>query len=464
VYGFIFGGASGGAGLNEYIELIKMFLRPSEFCVIHAENDPYGADIAADIIRVELPADGDKNAVKRLLYERLSALTGKSPAWGILTGIRPVKLFDALAGPCGSSEALARRRFGEEYYVSEAKTELTARVHALQRATLANVASGEDTVGVYIGVPFCPTRCEYCSFTSNQTPYARIGGYLSALGREMDFVAEGMARRGFRAESVYIGGGTPTTLNETDLDGLLAHARRCFVRETTKEFTVEAGRPDTISAGKLCVMRSHGVDRISINPQSMNDETLARIGRDHTAKSVRAAFRLARDAGVPVINADLIAGLPGENANDFARSLTAVLELEPENITIHALAVKRAARLKDRDAEYNYETAAVAAEMTRLAAETLEKALYKPYYLYRQKQTAGNLENTGYAKDGTLCLYNMRIMDERQTVIALGAGASTKLYIPRENRLERVFNVSNYEIYEERLDEMLERKQRLLFD
>ncbi|MDR1247339.1 MAG: coproporphyrinogen dehydrogenase HemZ [Clostridiales Family XIII bacterium] len=464
MYGFVFGGAGGAADANEYIELVKMFLRPSEFRVLRAGEDTGGAYIV-DVKRPAAPAASkDKNAVKRLLYERLSALTGKLPEWGILTGIRPVKLFDALAGPNGADASRACMRFREEYYVSDAKTELTARVHALQRATFANAATDENTVSVYIGIPFCPTRCQYCSFTSNQAPYARISGYLSALGREMDFVAAGMARKRFRVESIYIGGGTPTALNEEDLDGLLAHTRRCFDGDTVKEFTVEAGRPDTISAGKLRVMRRRGVDRVSINPQSMNDDTLVRIGRNHTAESVRAAFRLAREAGVPVINADLIAGLPGEDAGSFARSLTAVLELEPENITIHALAMKRAARLKEQDAEYNYETAAVAAEMTRYAAESLEKASYAPYYLYRQKQTAGNLENTGYTRDGKPGLYNVRIMDERQTVIALGAGASTKLYIPRENRLERVFNVSNYEIYEERLDEMLERKQRLLFD
>jgi oxygen-independent coproporphyrinogen-3 oxidase len=457
VYGFVFGGAQSH---NEYIELIKMFLRPSEFSAVRAAED-IGAGARVIEVPADLAAARDKNAIKRFLYDRLAPLTGRAPEWGILTGIRPVKLFDALADG-GADIGRARRRFRDEYYVSDAKTELTARIYALQRRLTAAPAAG--AVGVYIGIPFCPTRCQYCSFASNQVPYSRIGGYLAALRREMDFVAAGMARKGLHAESVYIGGGTPTTLHEADLDELLDRTRRLFVGAETKEFTVEAGRPDTITAEKLRVMRKHGVGRVSINPQSMNAETLARIGRDHTAESVVRAFRIAREAGVPVINADLIAGLPGETAADFKRSLRAVLALAPENITIHALAVKRAAKLKEQDAEYSYETAEAAAEMLAAASAALAEAEYEPYYLYRQKQTAGNLENTGYARDGKLCLYNVRIMDERQTIIALGAGGSTKLYIPEENTLTRAFNVSNYEIYIQRLDEMLERKRRLLFD
>ncbi|MDR2296355.1 MAG: coproporphyrinogen dehydrogenase HemZ, partial [Clostridiales Family XIII bacterium] len=447
---------------NECIELIKMFLRPSEFSTDGA------AAHAAHARRIELPAAlaraglCDKNAAKRFLYDRLSALTGKSLAWGILTGIRPVKLFGALAERAGADadEAHARRRFREEYYVSEAKTELTARIYALQRALVAPPEA--DTVGLYIGIPFCPTRCGYCSFPANAVPYARVGAYLAALRREADFVAAGMARKGLLAESIYIGGGTPTFLNEADLDALLDGVRRRFAGARLREFTVEAGRPDTIDAEKLRVMRRHGVDRVSVNPQSMNDDTLLRIGRDHTAEAVRTAFRLAREVGDLRINADLIAGLPGEEAPDFERSLRALLELAPESVTIHALAVKRAARLREEDAEYSYTRAEQAEEMLQTAAKALAEAAYAPYYLYRQKRTVGNLENTGYVRDGKPCLYNVRIMEERQTIVALGAGASTKLYVPRENRLTRAFNVSDYAIYTERLEEMLARKRRLL--
>jgi oxygen-independent coproporphyrinogen-3 oxidase len=455
----------GGVRHNECVELIKMFLRPSAFRT-DADATPHDDD-AANARRIDVPAAlaaaGDKNAVKRFLYDRLSALTGKSPEWGILTGIRPVKLFGELAANGGAEDkARARRRFEEEYYVSAAKTELTARVYALQRALFA--PPDANAVGIYIGIPFCPTRCQYCSFAGSQVPQARMGPYLAALRLEMDFVAEGMARKGLFAESVYIGGGTPTALCVSDLEDLLGLARRLFVGADTREFTVEAGRPDTIDAEKLRVIGRHGANRISINPQSMNDATLARIGRDHTAKSVRAAFRLARAAGVSRINADLIAGLPGETTADFERSLRAALDLAPENVTIHALAVKRAARLREQNAEYSYEAGETAAEMTRTAARMLAEAAYEPYYLYRQKRTVGNLENTGYTRSGKPCLYNVRIMDERQTVVALGAGASTKRYYPAENRLTRVFNVSDYALYAERIAEMLERKRRLLFD
>jgi oxygen-independent coproporphyrinogen-3 oxidase len=453
--GFVFGGVR----KNEYAELIRMFLRPSEFSLSEA------ADGGSDAFRIELPArfdlaeNADKNAALRFLYDRLSALTGRSLAWGILTGIRPVKLFGELAAQADATRA--RRRFLSEYYVSEAKTELTARVYALQRALVAPPEAG--AVGLYIGIPFCPTRCGYCSFPTGQVPYARVGAYLAALRRETDFVAAGMARKGLYAESIYIGGGTPTFLNETDFDELLAHVRRRFVRAGLREFTVEAGRPDTITAEKLRAMLRHGADRLSINPQSMNDDTLARIGRNHTAKAVYAAFRRARAAGFSRVNADLIAGLPGEGEADFTRSLRALLDIAPAHITIHALAVKRAARLREEDAEYSYTRADEAAGMLRSAAEMLEEAAYAPYYLYRQKQTVGNLENTGYTRDGKPGLYNVRIMEERQTIIALGAGASTKLYVPPENRLTRAFNVSDYELYAERLEEMLARKQRLLF-
>jgi oxygen-independent coproporphyrinogen-3 oxidase len=286
---------------------------------------------------------------------------------------------------------------------------------------------------------------------------------LKALDEEMTFVAAQMARCGLFAESIYVGGGTPTTLDETDTEFLAARVARLFRREGTQEFTVEAGRPDTITLGKLRALRAHGVDRVSINPQTMNAATLARIGRSHSVEAVRAAFRMAETAGIPVINTDLIAGLPGETTADFHRSLEEILDLGPQNITLHTLAVKRAARLKETDAEYSYRRAETADAMLAFGRERLAAAGYAPYYLYRLKQTAGNLENVGYARDRAFCLYNIRIMEENQTIAALGAGASTKAYFPKERRLERVFNVSDPALYIARLSEMIERKQRLLF-
>jgi oxygen-independent coproporphyrinogen-3 oxidase len=283
------------------------------------------------------------------------------------------------------------------------------------------------------------------------------------LHLEISFTAEQMKRKGWFPESVYIGGGTPTTLTAEQLDGLLRHVVSAFDLSGLQEFTVEAGRPDTITADKLRVIRDYNVGRISINPQSMNAKTLERIGRKHKPDDIVEAFRLARDAGVPMINTDVIAGLPEEETEDFVLTLEQVLALQPENITVHTLALKRASKLKEIDSEYNYKQGKRVRAMLDRAKEMLDRAGYKPYYLYRQKQMTGNFENVGYAKGNTAGIYNIRIMEEAQTIVALGAGAISKAYYPGENRLERVANVSNYEIYIERLNEMLKRKEEYLF-
>jgi len=271
-----------------------------------------------------------------------------------------------------------------------------------------------------------------------------------------------MRNRGWSAETIYIGGGTPAFLKERELDSLLELCLRAF-GGVVKEFTVEVGRPDTVTIDKLRLLKDYGVNRICVNPQTLNDQTLQLIGRNHDRASFERAFYLAREAGIPVINTDIIAGLPGELPEDFRYTLNGILHCVPENITVHTLALKRAARLKEQDSEYHYKRGAVAVEMLKIAEETLASAEYEPYYLYRQKQTAGNLENVGYAKGDTCCLYNMRIMEEHQTVLALGAGGATKVYYPESNRIERIFNVSDYKIYIDRIDEMLERKKNLLF-
>ena len=267
-----------------------------------------------------------------------------------------------------------------------------------------------------------------------------------------------------RAESVYIGGGTPTTLSAAQLDRLLTKMEGCFDLAMCREFTVEAGRPDTITAEKLAVIRSHGIRRISINPQTMKDQTLALIGRRHSAAETRAAFALAREQGDFLVNADVIAGLPGENEEDFAASLAEIIALGPSNITVHTLAVKKASRLIEADEDYHYKQAAVVAKMLAKSRELLLAAGYRPYYLYRQKHMAGALENVGYCRDDEACIYNIRIMDEHQSILAMGAGGISKKYYPQENRLERVPNVSNYQVYIERLAEMLARKESRFFE
>ncbi|MDR0570606.1 MAG: coproporphyrinogen dehydrogenase HemZ [Clostridiales Family XIII bacterium] len=454
--------------VNEYVELIKMFLRPSEFAVLSADG-PTGHAAAGGGRRLwalpEVMADGaggvvDKNAVKRDIFDFLRDSVLNPPEWGILTGVRPVKLFGELSRRGGGAEG-AETALKRDYYLSDSKISLLREIYLLQRERAPAPEPG--TVGVYVGIPFCPTRCEYCSFPSNQVKYDKIAPYLAALEREARFVAAGMAGCGLSAESLYLGGGTPTTLNGRDFAYLLDLLGTLFASPKLREFTVEAGRPDTIDREKLRAMKSHGAGRLSVNPQSMNDAALRRIGRAHSREDVERAFALARDEGVETVNSDVIAGLPEETLEDFRGTMDGILALAPENVTVHALALKRAARLAEQDAEYHYGRGEAARGMMAAARESLAGAGYKPYYLYRQKQMAGNLENVGYARDGRVCLYNVRIMEENQTIVALGAGASTKVFYPEEGRLERIFNVSNYEEYIGRIEEMLDRKRGRLF-
>ena len=457
---------------NAYEELIKVFLQPSEYRLFMAGSPEGSSDGAAadqpretDQISLKYHFRGDTDDIKRQIYRDLSRLTGKSPKWGILTGIRPVKLAWELT--CGERASLQGRGrdlkqiFREDYLLHPSKADLTKEILDYQ---LSRAGQPEDrSLSVYIGIPFCPTRCLYCSFTSNQVGEEEIARYLEALHREIDFAAAEAQKDGFRIESLYIGGGTPTTLDAARLDQLLGRIRDRFDLSSLREFTVEAGRPDTFTGQKLEIMLEHGVDRISINPQSMRQETLDVIGRRHTVQETRDAFAMAKKAGFDCINTDLIAGLPGEDAPAFADSLDQVLDLGADNVTLHTLAVKRASRLKEIDENYHYRSEELREEMLTSAAGRLRKAGFRPYYLYRQKHTTGNTENIGYCRDDKISVYNIRIMEERQSILALGAGGISKIWFPAENRLERVANVSNYEIYIDRIDEMMDRKRKGFF-
>lgn len=440
--------------INPYEELIKLFLTPDEYRIYTDENQLVPEDAAV------FNFEGDKDQLKRQLYQYLSVVTGKQPKWGILTGIRPVKLAGELCRQQGSRNA-AEKHLTEEYLISREKTQLILDLYQYQQDKLG--MPDKNTAGIYIGIPFCPTRCLYCSFTSNQSSPEEMQHYLEALFSEIRFVGQGMQRDGIFPESIYIGGGTPTSLSPQQLQQLMSHIKESFDLSRVKEFTVEAGRPDTITPEKLDVLNQFQVDRISINPQTMHQKTLDTIGRDHTVQETRKAFAMAHDAGIPVINADLIAGLPGETEKDFQESLKEVLELGAHNITLHTLAVKRSSRLKEMDENFHYRHPQLTENMLSGAKDILTAKGYRPYYLYRQKHTAGNTENIGYCKNDSLSLYNVRIMEEAQSIIALGAGGISKVYYPQENRLERIPNVSNYEIYIERIDEMLERKRNHLF-
>ena len=443
-------------------ELAKMFVPASELDIISREAmDPTELMSLAGQGYFKIPSAGSKDDHKRLLYEYMSEKTGKILDWGILTGVRPSKLYRYICDKRGQGEA--QRSFREDYLVSEEKTALVSNIYRVQNSVERSHDPG--AIGVYIGIPFCPTRCVYCAFTSNKISRPAAEKYMEALLKEIDFCAELIREKGWFAESIYIGGGTPTSLDDDHFEALLAAAREKLFcgagsGRKTVEFTVEAGRPDTINESKLRLIKQYGADRISINPQSMKQETLDAIGRSHTPQQIREAFALAKETGFEHINADLIAGLPGEVPYDFMDSLQEIIKLDPSNITVHTLAVKKASRLIEEDADYAFKQAENVRKMLDYASMMLKDAEYEPYYMYRQKHMAGNFENVGYCKKGTASLYNIRIMEEDQTILALGAGGISKIYYPEEDRLERIPNVSNYEIYIERIDEMLERKRK----
>ncbi len=439
----------------EYEELIKVFLKPGEYII---ETDcASGGNAKSDTIKDEKTRKTAKNLIKRKIYSELSDLTGLKPEWGILTGVRPVKLAGELIGKLGTQAAY--RELTGFYLLSSNKADLLIDIVLYQQRLLD--AETED-VGLYIGIPFCPTRCLYCSFTSNQVKESEIDAYLGALHKEIAFVSEAMRNKGLKAESLYIGGGTPTTLNAHQIEQLLYKIGSSFDFSYLKEFTMEAGRPDTITPEKLKAMADFGVNRISINPQSMKESTLRLIGRSHEPDDVVRAFELASKHEF-IINSDVIAGLPEESPDDFQNTINAIVGLGAENITVHTLAVKRASRLKEEDSDYHYKQGENVTRMLDRAAGILKNKGYKPYYLYRQKHMAGALENVGYCINDTACIYNIRIMEEKQSIIAMGAGGISKATYPSENRHERVANVSNYRQYIDRLDEMIERKIKDLF-
>ena len=444
----------------QYEELIKVFLKPSEYVMVKD-----GGDIVINQGNLEsLPenkdGNGGKNVVKREIYDALARLTGRTHPWGILIGIRPVKLCGEIYEKNQSTEETLET-LRSKFYLAEDKAKLLLDMYLHQQKYVGKPAG--DSVGIYIGIPFCPTRCLYCSFASNQVKHEEISRYLEALHREIEFVGRKLKEEGNRPESIYIGGGTPTTLTADELDAMLSKVEACFDLTAIREFTVEAGRPDTITREKLEVLRSHNIERISINPQSMKDETLELIGRNHSVNQIRQAFQMARDARIKDINADIIAGLPGESLEDFEHTLDEVLGLGATNITVHTLAVKRASRLVELDSEFHYKQVEAVEEMLAYSRQKLKDKGFLPYYLYRQKHMMGAKENTGYCILGHDCIYNVRIMEERQSIIALGAGGITKVYFPEEDRLERVPNVTNYQEYISRIDEMLDRKEKNYF-
>lgn len=401
-----------------------------------------------------------KNCLMRQLYNVLHKLTGKTLPWGIMTGIRPTKqVLEKLEA--GETALQIDEFLKKEYYCSEEKIQTSLQVAVREQEILSELDIRHG-YSVYIGIPFCPSTCYYCSFTS--FPVKQYGGlmeaYLDALEKEIRYAGTIFPEK--KLQTLYVGGGTPTTLSAEQLDRLLTTVENSFELCHLKELTVEAGRPDSITPEKLKVIKAHGVGRISINPQTMRQETLDLIGRRHTVKQIEETFYLARELGFENINMDIILGLAKETPADVAHTLEHIGRLSPDNLTVHTLAIKRAARLRTNREEYEGMAAQDVQEMLRLSCEFAKANDYYPYYLYRQKNMTENLENVGYSRPGLEGIYNILIMEERQTILALGAGATSKFVFQGENQLERVENVKSLKDYIERIDEMTARKQNFL--
>ncbi len=396
-----------------------------------------------------------KRLIKRCCYALLRDVTGRRPPWGSLTGIRPTRLYYQRLER-GDTREQARSYLAEQFDLSPEKIGLLDEIVDAQRG-LIDVE--ENACDLYIGIPFCTTRCAYCSFSSGEIGDGRlVEPYLTALLHEIDACARMAKEKSLRLRAGYVGGGTPTSLSASQLDRLLSHAERAF--GPLAEWTVEGGRPDTLTRERLTALRDHPVTRISVNPQTMRDETLRRIGRAHTAAQTEEAFSLARAMGFDDINMDVIAALPGEDADIFGETLRRVSALAPESLTVHTLAIKRSSRLHEQGFCPDARDAARMVAMGREAAHAMGM---RAYYLYRQKYMAENLENVGYALPGRACRYNIDNMEETTSVLALGAGGITKVVRRKEEKIVRAPNIANIEQYIARVDEMIERKRRALF-
>ncbi|MGN0407483.1 MAG: coproporphyrinogen dehydrogenase HemZ [Bacteroides sp.] len=458
---------------DDAVALIKSFFPRTEVTTEQeiAESDEVSGKDEPIIIKAWTPQNDGREKrflheeFKTELYRQLSKLTGRTLPWGKLTGVRPSKIAVGMLEE-GYDDSKVIETFRDVHFVSENKAKLALQVAHKELDILERIDYRKG-YSLYIGIPFCPTTCLYCSFTSYPLEVwkDRVEDYLQALFKEIDYVSGKL--EGKRPDTVYFGGGTPTTLSEDQLDRLLDKVKKSFNVSASCEFTVEAGRPDSITAGKLKVLKKHGVQRISINPQTMNQETLDIIGRRHTVEQVIEAFAMARQCGFDNINVDLIMGLPGEDEEKIRHTLDEVKKLRPESLTVHSLAIKRAAALNVWRDKYRAYALNNTDEIIDSAAACAKDLGMEPYYMYRQKNMAGNFENVGYAIPGMECIYNILIMEEKQSIVALGAGASTKIVIPKDDgsvRIERIENVKSVKDYTERIDEMLERKNGPVFE
>ena len=398
----------------------------------------------------------EKRALKLACYHLLKRMyPDVATPWGSLTGIRPTKLFRELMQQGG--EESARAQFLGVFDVLPEKTDLAARICSVQEPFIRSVQPNE--IDIYVGIPFCKTKCLYCSFPSEVLgKQDRLTQYLDLLKRDIAAGAALVRENGLTVRSFYMGGGTPTVLSAGQMDALLSFIRAQY-GSFGCEATVEAGRPDTIDREKLLVLKEHGIGRISINPQTMNDETLRRVGRSHTKDDIVRVYEHAREIGFDSINMDLIAGLPGETAADMQRSCDAIVPLQPDNLTVHSLAIKRSSTLKKELDEHALSSAAGAEEMTRIGAACAEQMGMQPYYMYRQKYMSGNLENVGYALPGKECVYNIDMMEETASILSHGAGTMTKRVFGGQNRIERLPSPKDVPTYLAKLERLIDDKR-----
>lgn len=396
----------------------------------------------------------------QLLYEILCDFTGITPPWGMITGVRPVKLYRKLKETDG--EAQADKYFTDKLFVSKEKLEFAKITEKVEKQILD--LSQDKSFSLYIAIPFCPSRCNYCSFVQSSVERSKhlIDPYVDLLCEELKKSAEIANKLGLKLETAYMGGGTPTTLSAEQLNRVLSTVNSCFDTENCREFTVEAGRPDTITPDKLNAIKENKVDRISINPQTLNDNVLEIIGRKHNSQQFFDSFEMARKVGFDSINTDLIAGLTGDTYESFVSTLNGICELDPECVTIHTLSMKRSSTLTKEGSIIDTESALQTAKMLDYAKDKLFENDYLPYYLYRQSRMVGNLENTGWSKKGKESLYNVYVMDETHTIIGCGAGAVTKLKTNEHDYLQRIFNFKYPYEYIGRFDEMIERKNEII--
>lgn len=451
---------------NEKITVIRDFSEPQPPCIYMEVSDKItisvniGSFNKSETAVKRLTGDDNELVSAQLLYKLLCDFTGLTQPWGILTGVRPVKLLRRLAEE--SSEEQAVKKFEKDFFVSNEKIALSRETEHNERKILE--LSKPESFSLYVGIPFCPSRCSYCSFVMASIERAEklIEPYTKLLCEEIKRTAEIANKLGLRLETVYFGGGTPTTLSAEQLDTVLGTVNKSFDMSTCREFTVEAGRPDTIDIAKLFALKENKVDRISINPQTVNDEVLKTIGRKHTAQQFFDAFELARKCGFDNINTDLIAGLPTDTPESFKNSLDSIVRLNAECITVHTLCMKRASRLTTEGVTLDLQQSRDAREMLAYTQNILGQNEYIPYYMYRQSRMVGNLENVGWSKKGFESLYNVYVMDETHTILACGSGGVTKLKRNNPDYLERIFNFKYPYEYIDRFDELIQRKSGIM--